>query len=107
MEDELEYDGTETPEVNGVESMIDAAIQSDFVSANDYFTAALNDKISDALEQEKVRVADSVFNGVDEVDDYEDDFTDEELESMLADVDEEDFDLEDETDLEELLDDEQ
>lgn len=45
-----------------VEELIDAIQQQNFKVAKDHFDSILGDKLNDALEQEKISVADSIFN---------------------------------------------
>lgn len=93
--EEVDQNGAVT--TDEINSMISAAVQGDFVNANKHFSTELQGRLSDALDQEKVRIASAVYGDETEGDDY----TDEELENMVADVDLED-DGED-VDLDELL----
>lgn len=90
-----------------IEDMIQFVMDDNFNKANDIFKNAIGDKVSDALEQEKIGLAADIFNdgrvvqpeeeeleyiegeeGEDD-DDYEDfEITDEDLENI--DFDEED-----------------
>lgn len=51
-----------------IEDMIDAIGTKNLVNASDLFQELIQDKMQTALDQEKIAVADSVFNGV-ELDD--------------------------------------
>jgi chromatin remodeling complex protein RSC6 len=64
-----------------VEELIDAIQQQNFKVAKDHFDSILGDKLNDALEQEKISVADSIFNkaGEDE-EEFEFDLEDDESE---------------------------
>lgn len=70
-----------------VKELIAQAIDQDFSKANNTFNDVMTIKMSDLLDQEKVRLADQIYNGADP-------------------EDEEDLDLEDDTDAEEDLEDE-
>lgn len=79
---------------NELNDFIDAIQQQNFNSAKDHFDALVGEKMNDALEQEKIAVADTIFNGAED-EQYELDFDPEE---DLR-IDEEDFDeLDDEED---------
>ena len=75
-----------------IQDLIRAAVNKDYAAATDRFNDLMTDKISDALEQEKISLANSTFNGLDveEIRDLESD--DEEIE------DEEFFEEEEEDD---------
>lgn len=71
----------ETP---SVQDLIQAALNQDYNHANDVFGNLMGEKMSDALEQEKIAVANQIYNGVEpeeelDIDDIADE-TDEELE---------------------------
>jgi len=85
-----------------IEDMIQFVMDDNFNKANDIFKNAIGDKVSDALEQEKIGLAADIFNGgrvvqpegdEDDISDEEEDFeiTDEDLENI-------DFDENDEED---------
>ena len=81
-----------------IENMINNVANQDFGKAGPTFVEILKDKMSDALEQEKVSVANAVFNGKGE----------EGLADDASDPDEEDIDAAiDELDDDELDDDEE
>ena len=92
----------QTPEVNPLSNMIDYITQSEFQKANDIFNDVLGQRVSDALDQEKVAVAQAMYSAEEESDEYEmsdeDDedleVSDEELEAAMDDL--ENFDDEDE-----------
>lgn len=91
----------QTPEVNPLSNMIDYITQSEFQKANDIFNDVLSQRVSDALDQEKVAVAQAMYSAEEESDEYEmsddqeDDeedmeVSDEELETAMADLEAED-----------------
>lgn len=69
----------ETP---SVQDLIQAALNQDYNHANDVFGNLMGEKMSDALEQEKIAIANQIYNGVEPEEDIDDiaDETDEELE---------------------------
>lgn len=80
-----------------INDFLDAVMDQDFSKAGPMFNELLGAKVNDALEQEKIAVADKIFNGAEDTDDIEDDISDEELDAALA-------ELEDEEDFEEIQD---
>ena len=108
--DELEYEAeteAEAPEVNSIEDLINNVANQDFSNAGPTFAEIMQNKISDALDQERIAVADQTFNGVEpedeEISDEEaaelDDVTDEEIDDAIDETDDEleeyEFDEED------------
>ena len=69
--------------MSDIENLINQAFNKDYNAAGESFVDIMNQKMSDALEQEKIRMANSIYN-----DDIEDD--------------DEDLDDEDESDWEEI-----
>lgn len=65
-------------EVSAVEQLINQITDGDLNNAEGSFQSLIQDKMSDALEAQKVAVAQALFNGQD--DDIEDDIEDEEVE---------------------------
>lgn len=67
-----------------IEDMINNITNQDFSKSKTYFDAVMADKVSDSLEQEKIRMANKIFNlgkeeeEQDEDEDEDDDFSDEE-----------------------------
>ena len=55
----------------GVADMIDFAYAQDFNKATEIFNDLIGDKMSSALDQEKIAVADQIFNDQEETDDEE------------------------------------
>jgi hypothetical protein len=49
-----------------IEELIDAIAAKNYNQAKNHFESILGDKMHDALEQEKISVADKIFNGVEE-----------------------------------------
>ena len=83
----------QTPEVNPLSNMIDYITQSEFQKANDIFNDVLGQRVSDALDQEKVAVAQAMYSAEEESDEYE-----------MSDEDDEDLEVSDE-ELEAAMDD--
>lgn len=71
--------------VNPIEGLIDAIAQQNFNSAKGQFDDILGMKMNDALDAEKISVADTIFNGAEE-EQLEMDF--EEDEDLIEDEDE-------------------
>ena len=78
-------------EENPISRMVDYITHSEYTKANDIMNQIMAQRVSDALDQEKIAVAQSIYSGEDEYED-EDEYTDEELEAALEDDDEEDED---------------
>lgn len=80
--------------MSDIEDLINSVMDQDFASAGPTFNEIMQQKIADTLDQEKIRVADTVFNDADpaeddqEDDDFED-LSDEEIEEILDDEDDE------------------
>ena len=55
----------------GVADMIDLAYSQDYVKATTIFSDMMGVKISDALDQEKIAIADQLFNDQEETEDEE------------------------------------
>jgi hypothetical protein len=66
-----------------VKDLIQQAIDQDFNSANKTFGDVMTVKLSDIMDQEKVRLADQIYNGIEDEDD------DDQLELELEDDEEE------------------
>ena len=81
--------------MSDLQAMIDAAYEKDYNAANGIFNELIGSRMHDALEAEKISMADTMFNGggeddIDEVDapDEEDidiDLSDEEMAEFEAD----------------------
>ena len=76
---------------NHIQDLIKASLDKDYNSANKVFGDIMTIKMSDLLDQEKVKMADAVYNGAEE---EEDEIEDEDL------IDDEEEDEEDEEELE-------
>jgi hypothetical protein len=68
-------------EVDPIGDFIDSIAAGDFNQSEKLFNDLLADKMNDALESEKIAVADTIFNGVEPEDDIE--LSDEEIEDEL------------------------
>lgn len=73
---------------NPIEDFINSAVAGDYNSAGRTFNDILNQKTQAALDQEKIAVADQIFNGNDV--ESEEDLDDEEFEFDDEDLDDED-----------------
>ena len=73
--------------MSDIENLINQAFNKDYNAAGESFVDIMNQKMSDALEQEKIRMANSIYN---------DDIEDEDLD--LDDEDEDDWEEIDLTD---------
>lgn len=71
-----------------IENLIQHALDQDYNKANQIFGDLMGEKIDDALEQEKINIANQAYNGIDSEEEIDDEDFDE--------VDDEDFDEEDE-----------
>ena len=79
-----------------IENFIDAVLDQDFSQAGPMFNDLIGAKVNDALEQEKIAVADQTFNGVEpeqlEMDFDEDEISDEDMDNAIDEVEaDEDF----------------
>ena len=63
-----------------VKDLIQQALDADYNKANKIFSDVMTIKVQDVLDQEKVRLADQIYNGAEPED--EDDITDEDIASM-------------------------
>ena len=75
-----------------IEDLINNVADQDFSKAGPTFAEIMQTKMGDALEQEKIAVANQVFNGASEEDEDEDDIediTDEEMEDALDELEDE------------------
>lgn len=76
----------EAAEKNPIEDLVQHALDQDFNKANQVFGDLMGVKINDVLDQEKIRLADQIYNGVEPEEDEDDD----QLELDLEDEDQED-----------------
>ena len=77
--------------VGNIDSFIDAIAQQNFNRAKEHFDNVLGDKMNDALEAERLSVADTIFNDAPEepemeLDDADDAFEDDETEEVELEV---------------------
>ena len=84
---------SEVAEANPIQDLIQNTIDQNYTGANGNFMDIMTLKLNDVLDQEKIRLADQIYNGIedgqgDEPDEYED----EQLELDLDGSDEEVFD---------------
>ena len=95
-----------------IKDMISQALDQDFNQANKTFADVMTIKMSDLLDQEQVRLADQIYNGVEADDEDEEDIMgdedgdqleldfetedDDEVEEEETEDEDEDLDLEDE-----------
>lgn len=78
---------SEEQQAHPIEDLVQAAINQDFTAAADIFNDVMGEKMSDALEQEKIAVASSVYG--------DDDVGEEDLEDDVE-IDDEDLEFDDE-----------
>jgi len=77
-------------ETNPIQDLIKASLDKDYNNANKIFGEVMTIKMSDLLDQEKVRMADQVYNGAEEEPEEDPDLNDEEdLESEESEESEE------------------
>ena len=94
---------SEAVEKNPIEDLIQHSLDQDYNKANEIFGSVIGTKLDDPLEQEKIKMANSVYNG--EEDDEEqldfdlesDDDTDTEESSTDQDTEEVGSEIDDET----------
>lgn len=72
-------------EKNPIEDLVQHALDQDFNKANQVFGDLMGVKINDVLDQEKIRLADQIYNGVEPEEDDE-----EQMELDLEDEEDED-----------------
>ena len=60
---------SEAAETNPIQNLIQNAIDQDFNKANNTFNDIMTIKMSDLLDQEKIRIADQMYNGVENEED--------------------------------------
>ena len=94
----------EENETNPMADLVQHALDQDYNKANKVFGDVMGVRINDVLDQEKIKLADQLYNGVEPEEDEE--VEDEQLELDLADQEEtdeedaedgeEDFEVEDE-----------
>jgi hypothetical protein len=95
-----EVEELETPKTTTIEDLINTVTTQDFSKAGPTFAEIMQGKMADALEQEKISVADQVFNNAEpedeDISDEEvaelDDVSDEEIDDAIDETEEEDDD---------------
>ena len=75
--------------------LIQQALDQDYNKANKIFSDVMTVKVQDVLDQEKIKLADNIYNGVEEI---EDDDEEEVAVDVEVDDDQLELELEDETD---------
>jgi hypothetical protein len=90
---------SEEVQTNPIEDLVQNALDQDFNKANQIFGDLMGAKISDALDAEKVKLADQLYNGVE----AEEEPDEEQLELDLEDEEEVDADESEEDEDEELV----
>ena len=80
MSEAYEDVAQEEPQVeeNPLASLVDAALAKDYNKANDIFGQAISVKMSDVMDQERIRLSNAIYNGEEE--DPEDEVEDEDVE---------------------------
>ena len=81
---------SEVAEANPIQDLIQNTIDQNYTGANGNFADIMTLKLNDVLDQEKIRLADQIYNGVEDGEGDEDE--DEQLELDLDGSDEEVFD---------------
>ena len=71
--------------------LIQNALDQDYNKANKIFSDVMTVKVQDVLDQEKIKLADNIYNGVEEIEDDDE-------EEVEVDDDQLELELEDETD---------
>ena len=84
-----------------IEDLINSVVDQDFSKAAPSFKEIMDTKISDALEQEKIAIADQIFNGhetdEEESAELDDDITDQALDDAIDELQDEVETLEDDS----------
>lgn len=83
-----------------IEDLINNVLNQDFSAAGPTFNELMNDRVADALEQEKIAVAGQIFNGEEpEEEQLEfdlDDIDDEEIDDAIDEVDDDEEEIDEE-----------
>ena len=92
--------------MENIEQLIQQAADKDYAGANTTFVDIMNQKLADTLEQEKIRVAGEIYNGIEseedeqlelDLDDEEEEVATDETEATVEE-DEDDVEVEPDTD---------
>ena len=67
------------------QTMIQQALDQDWNKANKTFSDMMSVKLQDVLDQEKIKLADQIYNGAEEIEDDEVELDDDQLEMDLED----------------------
>ena len=102
MDNVENVENTEQDNPNYIQDLIKASLDKDYNHANKIFGEVMTIKMSDLLDQEKVKMADQVYNGVPE---EEEPIPDDE--ELAAEAEGEDEDEEEDADSEEPSDEEE
>ena len=92
--------------MENIEQLIQQAADKDYATANTTFVDIMNQKLGDALEQERIKVSGQIYNGLESEEDEEqleldlDDDT-EELDAEVDESEEDEVDVDDEPDTDE------
>ena len=92
--------------MENIEQLIQQAAEKDYATANTTFVDIMNQKLGDALEQERIKVSGQIYNGLESEEDEEqleldlDDDT-EELDTEVDESEEDEADVDDEPDTDE------
>jgi hypothetical protein len=85
---------------NHIQDLIKSALEKDYNNANKTFGEVMTIKMSDLLDQEKIRMADQVYNDAEEESEEDEEILDDESEEEeFEDESEEDDELEDEAEV--------
>lgn len=84
---------------NHIQDLIKSALEKDYNNANKTFGEVMTIKMSDLLDQEKIRMADQVYNDAEEESEEDEEILDDESEEESEDESEEDEELEDEAEV--------
>ena len=83
-------------ETNPLADLVDAALAKDYNKANEIFGQAISVKLDDVIDQEKINVANTIFNAIED-EEVDDEDEDEDMEDS-EDLDDDDLDVEDSDD---------
>ena len=108
MDNVENVENTEQEETNPIQDLIKASLDKDYNNANKIFGEVMTIKMSDLLDQEKVKLADQIYNGVPAEEEEEVEIDDEDnMEDPEDEEEEAEDDDEAETEEEEIEEDEE
>ena len=90
MDNVENVENTEQEETNPIQDLIKASLDKDYNNANKIFGEVMTIKMSDLLDQEKVKLADQIYNGAPEEKEEEVEIDDEDNMEEPEDEEEED-----------------